>query len=70
MSNLPNYVKTLDELSNKELGWKSPFDVYYGQKLNSLLKASQIILADDMIAKPFSHKSPKQKDINHQILRM
>ena len=41
MSNLPNYVKTLDELSNKELGWKSPFDVYYGQKLNSLLKASQ-----------------------------
>ena len=31
VENLPNYVRVLNELERKALGWCSPFGIYYGE---------------------------------------
>ena len=38
--NLPRYCRVLNEEKKEELGWLSPFEVYYGRKSNVLTKAS------------------------------
>ena len=38
--NLPRYCRILNEERKEELGWLSPFEVYYGQKSNVVTKAS------------------------------
>ena len=40
VENLPNYMRVLNELTRENLGWQSPFEVYYGRKLNFVVKAS------------------------------
>ena len=40
VENLPNYMRVLNELAREELGWQSPFEVYYGRKSNFVVKAS------------------------------
>ena len=45
-SNLASYSRILNEESKEELGWKSPFDVYFGRKSNILVKASLENVAD------------------------
>lgn len=46
-SNLASYgSRILNEESKEELGWKSPFDVYFGRKSNILIKASLENVAD------------------------
>ena len=30
--NLPNYMKFIDNKNCQELGWQSPFEVYFGRK--------------------------------------
>ena len=39
-SNLASNNRILNEESKEELGWKSPFEVYFGRKSNILVKAS------------------------------
>lgn len=36
---LPDYAKCLNNEKREELGWKSPFEIYYGRKSNELLNA-------------------------------
>lgn len=38
---LPDYNRVLNEESKEELGWRSPFEIYYGRKSNVLVKAAQ-----------------------------
>ena len=40
VENLPNYMRVLNESAREELGWQSPFEVYYGRKSNFVVKAS------------------------------
>ena len=40
VENLPNYMRVLNELAREELGWQSPFEVYYGRKSHLVVKAS------------------------------
>ena len=40
VENLRNYMRILNELGRKELGFQSPFEVYYGRKSNFVVKAS------------------------------
>ena len=37
---LPNYARMLNEDAREELGWKSPFEIYYGRKSNVLRHAN------------------------------
>ena len=37
---LPNYARILNEDAREELGWKSPFEIYYGRKSNVLRHAN------------------------------
>ncbi|XP_068726537.1 KRAB-A domain-containing protein 2-like [Montipora capricornis] len=37
---LPRYCKVLNEEKKEQLGWLSPFEVYYGRKSNVVTKAS------------------------------
>ena len=37
--NLPSYCRMPNEETKKELGWLSPFEVYYGRKSNIVAKA-------------------------------
>ena len=39
-SNLGSYNRILNEESKEELGWKSPFEIYFGRKSNILVKAA------------------------------
>ena len=38
--NLSSYCRILNKEKKEELGWLSPSEVYYGQKLNVVTKAS------------------------------
>jgi len=38
--NLPTYCRILNEEKKEELGWLSPFEVYYGRKSNVVVKAA------------------------------
>ena len=40
VKNVANYMRVLNELAREELGWQSPFEVYYGRKSNFVVKAS------------------------------
>ena len=37
VKSLPDYMKCLNNEKKEELGWKSPFEIYYGRKSNELL---------------------------------
>lgn len=39
-ANLEDYNRILNEECKEELGWRSPFEIYYGRKSNQLVKAS------------------------------
>ena len=34
VENIPNYIRVLNELAREELGWRSPFEIYYGRISN------------------------------------
>ena len=38
VKNLPNYMKYLNIEKREELGWRSPFEVYFGRKRNELVR--------------------------------
>lgn len=38
VKNLPQYMKALNNDKREELGWRSPFEVYFGRKSNEMLK--------------------------------
>ena len=40
VKNLPNYMKCLNNKKCAELGWQSPFEVYFGRKSNELVRCS------------------------------
>ena len=39
-ANLEDYNRILNEECKEELGWKCPFEIYYGRKSNQLVNAS------------------------------
>ena len=39
-ANLDDYNRILNNECKEELGWKTPFEIYYGRKSNLLVKAS------------------------------
>ena len=47
---IPTYMKRLNNDKPEELGWKSPFDIYYGRKSNELLNAD-IRIEDESVSK-------------------
>ena len=49
-ANLEDYNRILNEECKEELGWRSPFTIYYGRKSNQLVKASlDCVDSDDNI---------------------
>lgn len=40
VKNLPNYMRILNELAREELGWHSPFEIYYGRTSNFVKKVN------------------------------
>ena len=37
-------MRVLNELARENLGWQSPFEVYYGRKSNFLVKFHMILI--------------------------
>lgn len=35
---IPNYMRALNDLTREELGWRSPFEIYYGRVSNFIKK--------------------------------
>ena len=60
---LPDYNRVLNEESKEELGWKTPFQIYYGRGSNVLVKAPlNSEQSDDWhVVSSF----PTQNDLNH-----
>ena len=44
IENLPNYMRVLNELARENLGWQSPFEVYYGRKSNFVVTFHMILI--------------------------
>jgi len=61
--NLPSYYRMPNEETKKELGWLSPFEVYYGRKLNIVAKASLENYDIDSCPSE-SLKTTKRKDLS------
>ena len=38
VANLEDYNRILNEECKEELGWRSPFEIYHGQKSNQLVR--------------------------------
>ena len=38
VKNLPNYTKYINNEKREELGWQSPFEVYFGRKSYELVR--------------------------------
>ena len=61
--NLPTYCRILNEEKKEELGWLSPFEVYYGRKSNVVTKAAlDNYDIDSCLAG--SLKTPNRKDFS------
>ena len=59
-ANLEDYNRILNEECKEELGWRSPFKIYYGRKSNQLVKASlDRVDSDDN----FVTMAPKKRDL-------
>jgi len=62
VKNLPTHCRIFNEEKKEELGWLSPFEVYYGRKSNVVVEAA---LEDyDIDGCPGSLNSPSRKDIS------
>ena len=57
---LPYYIKCLDNEKKEELGWKSPFEIYYGRKSNELLNNGKS--SEDFKIDIVSTKLPSQSE--------
>ena len=60
---LPRYCRVLNEEKKEELGWLSPFEVYYGRKSNVVTKASLENYDIDTCPSE-SLKTSKRKDLS------
>lgn len=40
VANLGAYSRILNDESKEELGWKRPYEIYFGRKSNTLIQAS------------------------------
>ena len=61
-------MRVLKELALEELGWKSPFGVYYGRKSNVVVKASH--KNEKAISwLPRSNEFPSTKNVRHRSER-
>ena len=59
-ANLEDYNRILNEECKEELGWRSPFEIYYGRKSNQLVKASlDCVDSDDNIVTT----APKKREL-------
>ncbi|KAL9957913.1 hypothetical protein ACROYT_G034868 [Oculina patagonica] len=47
VKSLQKYAKTLNEEPREELSWKSPFEVYYGRKVNRFDRLSELPVAQE-----------------------
>lgn len=53
--NVPEYMKCLNNEKREELGWKSPFEVYFGRKSNELVNAAVPVQDDDVHFETFEN---------------
>ena len=58
---LPNYMIVLNNLARKELGWRSPFEIYYGRISNFIKKDN--IEEDGIIHHRFISKTLEHTEI-------
>lgn len=66
VKNLSEYAKCLNNEKREELGWRSPFEVYYGRKSNELLKCG--IPKDTTDDVPYLKlKSPSENQIRKHL---
>lgn len=49
VSHLPKHAQVLNEDPKKQLGWMTPFHVYYGRKSNNILLAQSIRPSPDIV---------------------
>ena len=62
VKNLPRYATILNEDAREELGWKSPFEIYYGRKLNAILNEQTQSLSNNE-TQVTKTRLPNKKDI-------
>ena len=66
-ANLEDYNRIMNEECKEELGWKSPFEVYYGRKSNQLMKASlDCVDSDDN----FVTRAPRKWDLASHVKKV
>ena len=66
-ANLEDYNRILNEECKEELGWRSPFEIYYGRKSYQLVKASlKCVDSDDNIVTTAPQKQKKVKKIRRR----
>ena len=66
VKNLLSYFNCLNLEKREELGWKSPFEIYFGRKANELLNKGQN--CDDTIDTS-KYTIPSAKDYQDQLKR-
>ena len=64
VKSLPDYMKYLNNEKKEELGWKSPFEIYYGRKSNELLNDGKS--SEDFDIDIVSTKLPSQSEYLQQ----
>lgn len=63
---ITNYMKTLNNEKREELGWRSPFEVYYGRKSNELLKCGFPKDTEDCVPHQ-KVKSPSRRQVRDHL---
>ena len=60
-ANLDDYNRILKNECKEELGWKTPFEIYYGRKSNLLVKASLECVDSD--GNDVITRAPKKREL-------
>lgn len=71
VKNLPEYMKCLNNEKREALGWKSPFEVYFGRKSNEVLmesfESTEKAIVDESYEPPRASDYQKQNNQNMKV---
>ena len=72
VKNLPCYATILNEGAREELGWKSPFGIYYGRKSNAILNEQTESLSNNEmpVSKTFYTIKNKQRLVDNEEINI
>lgn len=67
-ANLDDYNRILNNECKEELGWKTPFEIYFGRKSNLLVKASLECVDSD--GNDVITSAPRKRELASHIEKM